>query len=178
MKLKMMNRLVLIVTALVLSCAVPARAQEENGPVDTLLAGRAIFDAMPEGVYVNQSSAVRGAMERQTIDNVSKKYSGFRVRIYLGSAQNSREASSRAAYLFSRLYPDTPVYRVYDSPNFRVTAGNFRTRTEAEAFARSIKEHFPSASVMREKFKYPSLGRAEMTARDTTETEIPLLFEE
>jgi len=145
--------------------------------VDSSLLGHRIFDTMPGGVVINQSSAVREALEAQVNENAGKKFYGFRVRIFLSSAQDAREASSRAYNLFSRLYPDIPIYRIYDSPNFRVTVGNFRTRLEADTFAKSVRGNFPTASVMRERFKYPSIGRTDMTARDTTAVEMFLIEE-
>ncbi|MCQ2182348.1 MAG: hypothetical protein MJY89_02965 [Bacteroidales bacterium] len=142
--------------------------------VDSLLVGRGVFDVMPSGIIINQSRAVRSALERQIAENAGKKFNGFRVRIFLSSAQDARDASARALNLFSRLYPEVPAYRVYDSPNFRVTVGNFRTRLEADMFARSVRSVFPSASVMRERFKYPSIGRANTTARDTVSLDLPI----
>ena len=49
--------------------------------------------------------------------------------------------------------------RTYASPNFKVTVGNFRTRLDAEAFLRRIKGDFPDAFIVRERFKYPSIGQ-------------------
>lgn len=159
--------------ALSSTAAIPSDDTEAN--VDSLLVGYDIFSIMPSGVFVSQSPAVRRAMEDQVAGNEGKKFNGFRVRIFLSSAQNARAASSNAYSLFCRLYPDIPAYRVYDSPNFRVTVGNFRTRLEADAFAKSVKRHFPSASVMRERFKYPTIGHTDMAEADTLEIET-LLF--
>jgi len=185
-----MNKLITLVLSLVLSSALvfaqdgtilsgetvtPSDNTEAN--VDSLLKVVSIFETLPYGVIINQSHAVRTALDGQIIENAGKKYNGFRVRLFLSSAQNARESSASVYNLFTRLYPDVPAYRVYDSPNFRVTVGNFRTRLEADAFAKAVKVHFPSASVMRERFKYPTIGRTDMTARDTTAVETFLIEE-
>ena len=49
-----------------------------------------------------------------------------------------------------------------------MTAGNFRTRLEAEALLQKIKADFPDAFIVRERFKYPTIGRA-----DTRPAELP-----
>lgn len=175
-----MNKFFILVFSLFV-LALPAFAQDEEvlsavsalpsddteAYVDSLLAGRSVFDVMPSGVVIIQSRAVRTALDNQVAENVGKKFNGFRVRIFLSSAQDARDASARAFNLFTRLYPEIPAYRIYDNPNFRVTVGNFRTRLEADNFARTVKSHFPTASVMRDRFKYPSIGRTDMVARDT-----------
>ena len=47
--------------------------------------------------------------------------------------------------------------------------GNFRTRLEAEALLQRLKGDFPDAFIVRERFKYPSIGRA-----DTRPAEFPV----
>ena len=67
---------------------------------------------------------------------------------------------------FNTLYPHIQAYRSFASPNFKVTAGNFRTRLEAEALLQRIKGDFPDAFIVRERFKYPTIGRADTRPAD------------
>ena len=164
----------ILLTLLAFFLAFPAFAQrpdlsdETEGQIDSLLADMSIYEALPSGLTLNQSGKIRTALEDQISGNAEKKFYGYRVRIYLGSSQTARDASAHVYASFRKLYPDIPSYRIYNSPNFRVVAGNFRTRLEAETFARSIKGSFPSATVVRDRFKYPAIGSVNMTARDTT----------
>ena len=68
------------------------------------------------------------------------------------------------------MYPGIQAYRSYASPNFKVTVGNFRTRLDAEALLRQIKGDFPDAFIVRERFKYPSIGSVDLHPE-----EIPVL---
>lgn len=138
--------------------------------VDSSLVDRTVYEVMPENIILQQPSKVRSALANQISANGRKKFNGYRVRIYLGSSQSSREASLRALNTFQRLYPDIPSYRIYESPNFRVLVGNFRSRFEADKFAEAIKHEFPTAAVVRDRFKYPSIGRPDFVPRDTTDT--------
>ena len=49
--------------------------------------------------------------------------------------------------LFERAYPDIPIYLTYIEPYFRLRAGNFRNRVEAEKCLRRIKPKFKEAFV-------------------------------
>ena len=135
--------------------------------LDSTLFGRSVFDVLPSNVRVSQPASVAGALEGHVRSNASKQFSGYRIRLFFDSAQTAREASLAAISKFAALCPDVPVFRTYSSPNFKVTAGNFRTRLEAEDFLERIKDAFPDAFVVRERFKYPSIGKV-MAACDST----------
>ena len=143
----------------------------EEVQLDSTLAGRDIFSALPEQVVVRQTPAVRAALNRQVAGNASKMYNGFRIRLYFASTRTAREESSSVIRRFNDRYPHIQAYRSFDSPNFKVTVGNFRTRLEAEALLRQIKGDFPDAFIVRERFKYPTIGRA-----DTRSDDLPSVF--
>lgn len=166
----MKNKLFLILALLAL--AVPrlsAQNLEEAGDelehsgtevqVDSALLGRDIFSTLPERVVVRQPDAVRQALTRQVAGNAGKMYSGFRIRLYFASSRSAREESAAVLRRFSAMYPGIQAYRSYASPNFKVSVGNFRSRLDAEAFLRTIVGDFPDAFIVRERFKYPSVGR-------------------
>ena len=140
----------------------------EEVQVDSTLLGRDIFSALPERVVVRQSPAVRAALNKQVAANAGKQYNGFRIRLYFASTRTAREESSAVIRRFNALYPHIQAYRSFASPNFKVTVGNFRTRLEAEALLQRIKGDFPDAFIVRERFKYPTIGRA-----DTRPGEMP-----
>ncbi|MCR5351114.1 MAG: hypothetical protein K6E35_01290 [Bacteroidales bacterium] len=134
--------------------------------VDSTLLGRDIFSTLSERVVVRMSPAVRSALNRQVEANAGKNISGFRIRIFFASNRTAREESSAAIRRFHEMYPHVEAFRTFDSPNFKVTAGSFRTRLDAEAFLREIKGDFPDAFIVRERFKYPTLGRPDTRPDD------------
>ena len=175
---KPLNRILLLMVLLVF--AVPAaHAQNleteevseiehagDEVQVDSTLLGRDIFSSLPEQVVVRQTPAVRAALTRQVSSNAGKSYSGFRIRLFFASNRTAREESSAVIRRFNELYPHIEAYRSFSSPNFKVTVGNFRTRIEAEAFLRKIKGDFPDAFIVRERFKYPSIGQPDTRSAD------------
>ena len=138
----------------------------EEVQVDSTLLGRDIFSALPEQVVVRQTPAVRAALNKQVAANADKQYNGFRIRLYFASTRTAREESSAVIRRFNALYPHIQAYRSFASPNFKVTVGNFRTRLEAEALLQRIKGDFPDAFIVRERFKYPTIGRADTRPAD------------
>ena len=95
--------------------------------------------------------AVQNAMLKTIANNPSRTMNGYRVRIFFDNKQNSRGASEAAAGRFRGMYPGTAVYRTYTNPFFKVTVGDFRTRSEALQLLSAIKNEFPSSFVVREK---------------------------
>lgn len=163
---------ILTIAAILLSCCLVAMGQEisEEGEgieeinneaqIDSTLTEMNIYDALPKNVLIKQSSKVRSAVAGQVENNARKMFTGFRIRIYFDSAQNAREQSLSIMKRFAESHPDIAAYRSYVAPNFKVTVGNFRTRADAEAALTEIQIEYPSAFIVREKFKYPSLGKA------------------
>ncbi len=131
----------------------------EEVQLDSTLFGRDIFSALPEQVVVRQSNEIRSALNRQVATHAGRDYNGFRIRLYFASTRTAREESASIIRRFNTMYPHVQAYRTYASPNFKVTVGNFRTRLDAEAFLRKIKGDFPDAFIVRERFKYPSIGQ-------------------
>ena len=134
---------------------------------DSMAFTRRIFSVMPDNVTVQQPSQVSQALQVQTARNAGKMFYGFRIRIYYDHRQTSRGESASCENRFRSLFPSYPCYRTYSNPNFKVTVGDFRTRTEAEKALRVIREYFADAAIVKESFRYPSLDDAVPAVADT-----------
>lgn len=126
--------------------------------VDTTLAGRNIFSVMPYCVKIYQPETVRQAVSEKIVSNDGANFNGFRIRIFFDNSQDARNASSAALYRFKTRHPGVAAYRTFDSPNFKVTVGDYRTRSEALAALKEIQSEYPSAFIVRESFKYPAFS--------------------
>ena len=177
MKNCLKNKIVLLLAALLAAGPVLLAQNLEEGTgeiehtgsevqLDSTLLGRDIFSALPEQVVVRQSPAVREALRKQVSGNAGKTINGFRIRLFFASSRTAREESASVIRRFNDRYPHIQAYRTYASPNFKVTAGNFRTRLEAERFLRMIKGDFPDAFIVRERFKYATVGSPDLRPAD------------
>ena len=136
------------------------RAQEyrvENGSaqVDSTLMGRSILSVLGPGVTVNQSRTMRSALDSYISNNAAKKLSGYRIRVYFDNGQSARTRSESIARSVSNAFPGIGVYRTFESPNFKVCVGDFRTKDEALKVYHSLKATYPTAIILKETINYP-----------------------
>lgn len=136
---------------------VPVAAMDES------LKGKDIFSL----VDVRQSQDITKAMRSKIERNKSKKLAGYRVRIFFEGKQDSRSASEAAVGRFKSMYPGYGVYRTFASPYFKVTAGDFRTKSEAMQLMQALKADFPGAFVVRENINYPIVDKGHTYVVDT-----------
>lgn len=73
------------------------------------------------------------------------KVRGFRVQIYNG---NDRKKASATKLDFMRMYPGVRSYMVYNSPQFRVRVGDFRTRKEALEMYNKVSSRFSPCMIV------------------------------
>lgn len=154
-----MKRLLIIAILALLPCAV-LRAQEyriDNGStqVDSALVGRSIMSVLGSGVKVNQSPAMRSAFESYVSNNAAKKMSGFRIRVFYDNGQSARGRSEAISRTISINYPGIGVYRTFESPNYKVCVGDFRTKDEALKVFHSLKASYPTAIILKDTINYP-----------------------
>ena len=147
--------------------------------LDSTLAGKSIFNMLPSkskggkaDVTVHQSSAIQKAMASHISGNSSRTMSGYRVRIYFDNQQNSRAVSENAMRRFESLYPGIAAYRNYQAPFFKVTVGDFRTKSEAMELLQAIKATFPTAFVVKENINYPVIDRYHSYVIDTVKVAV------
>ena len=138
--------------------------------VDTTLAGKNIFNLLSssgQDVDVRQSQMIAGSMESHVASNEARTMSGYRVRIFFDNKQTARNDSEATLKKFKSLFPDIMAYRLYANPYFKVTVGDFRTKSEAMALLARIKGEFPSAFVVKENIEYPVVDSDNAVIVDT-----------
>ncbi|MBS7566101.1 SPOR domain-containing protein [Mucilaginibacter sp. Bleaf8] len=79
---------------------------------------------------------------------------GYRVQFFSGSG---RKDAFNAQNKFQQLYPEIRTYITYREPNFKVKAGDFRTRLEAAKMMESLRGKFISMFILSEKINPPKL---------------------
>ena len=142
--------------------------------VDTTLVGKDVFLLMPSrqmgdkaDVKIVQTETVKDAMRKQVVDNASRTLSGYRVRIFFDNKQTARVESEETLKRFESMYHDVVAYRTYANPYFKVTVGDFRTRSEAVRLLERIKGAFPSAFVVKENIAFPVVDKDNAYVTDT-----------
>lgn len=65
---------------------------------------------------------------------------GFRLMIISTTSRDEAIAAKTKVYTY---FPDLKAYLWYQSPYFRVKAGNFKDRKDAEAYQKRMNSYFP-----------------------------------
>jgi len=149
--------------------------------VDSSLLGKNIFSVMPvkskvgtADVKVYQSQSIVDALESHIASNVSKPMNGYRIRIFFDNKQSARGSSEYAISRFKSSHPGIAAYRSFSNPYFKVTVGDFRSKSEAIALLKQIKSDFPSAFVVKENIKYPIVDSKHPVVIDTVQVVRPI----
>ena len=149
--------------------------------VDSTLAGKDVFDLLHSkkagdeaDVNIDQSSEILGSMRQHMVSNAKRTLSGYRVRIFFDNKQSARTESEKTLRQFRELYPGVTAYHIYANPYFKVTVGDFRTKSEAMALLTRIKGAFPSAFVVRENIEYPVFDSDNAVIADTVKVLRPV----
>lgn len=93
-------------------------------------------------VTVNQSDNITQAMELKK--EVAKTESAFQIQIYNGNIAGANETLTKAKDLLKQY----PALLTFETPNYKVRIGSFRTQIEAEKHLIEIKKVYPAAFVM------------------------------
>lgn len=141
---------------------------------DSTLVGKSIFNVLPDNVNVRQSQQIANSMKSHVASNGARTISGYRVRIFFDNKQNARTESGAVLKRFNGLYPDVMAYRIYANPYFKVTVGDFRTKSEAMALLARIKGAFPSAFVVKENIEFPVVDKDNAVIADTIKVMRPV----
>lgn len=72
---------------------------------------------------------------------------GYRVMVYTG---NNRDEANKVKERVYKLLPHTDVYVIYDQPTFRIKAGDFLTKLEAEMALARLKKEYAGALIIKD----------------------------
>lgn len=95
-------------------------------------------------LYVNKK--LDAALDSLSKQNKAIKYiNGYRIQIYVGNVR--QEADAAKSYVYQVL-PDLTPYVSYSQPTYRVKAGDFIYRSDAEQYLETIKAQYSSAVIL------------------------------
>lgn len=151
---------------------------------DTSLVGKNIFAEMPAkskgdaaDARIHQSEQLWNAMSEHIRGNSARTMSGYRVRIFFDNRRTARAESEATLKNFISRFHDVAAYRSYVNPYFKVTVGDFRTKSEAMRLLRRIKGEFPSAFIVKENISYPVVDKNMPVIADTVKILKPIAVE-
>ena len=151
-----MKKILIIVLVLVWG-GIALHAQDTTGVarVDSTYVGKDILSVMGPGAKVTQSATVKQALQKYIGGNAEKSISGYRIRVFYNNDPQARSRSEVIERNLKEQYPGIGVYRSFESPNYKVCIGDFRTKDEALGIYNALKGTYPTAYIIKESINYP-----------------------
>lgn len=109
-------------------------------------------------VTIIQSEQIGRMLDKHLYEaGKTKGIVGYRIRIYSNSGQEAFKDGPVVQAEFSKKYEGVSTYFRFDSPFYRIYVGDFRTRSEAMKFLRTLERDYPDAFIVRTRIAYPKL---------------------
>ena len=109
-------------------------------------------------LHVDQDSRIESLIAKQrSLYKIDSSYNGYRIHIFMEIGNEALDHAKAVKAQFERAFPDIPIYLTYVEPHFRLRAGDFRNRVEAEKCLRQIKPRFKEAFVTQDKIYKPKI---------------------
>ncbi|MBT8260994.1 MAG: SPOR domain-containing protein [Flavobacteriaceae bacterium] len=106
-----------------------------------------VCSAQKGTVEVNQSEEIDQLLELKK--EISKSETKFKIQIYNGN----RSGALRARTNFWESFNEWPLELKFETPNYKIWIGNFKTKLEADRALLRIKKKFGNAFILRPKNK-------------------------
>ena len=98
------------------------------------------------GKSLSVNKKLEAVLDTMASQNKSIKYiNGFRIQLYVGNVR--QEADAAKSYIY-QAFPDLNPYMSYTQPTYRVKAGDFMYRSDAELYLEQIREQYSSATIL------------------------------
>ena len=97
--------------------------------------------------HVNNQIEV--ALDSMAVRNKNIRYStGYRIQVYVGNER--REVDEAKSFVYQN-FPELATYLSFSQPTYRLKAGDFSTRAEAERYYSTIRQRYSAAMIITER---------------------------
>ena len=97
-------------------------------------------------VIINQDQKINALIDVKKNMNLANT-DRYKIQIYSGNRKTAEKRKSN----FINKYADWKPAMVFETPNYKIWVGNFRTRLEADRALKKIKNNFSSAFIFKPK---------------------------
>lgn len=112
--------------------------------------------SQPENVNISADSRIQQLIDSHIqLNEIQSSIPGFRIQLFIGSGNFSRNNAISEKQKFDSRFPNDKSYLIFNTPNYIVRVGDFRTRLEAEAFRNRIIGVYPEAYIVRDDIALP-----------------------
>lgn len=153
-----------LLIALTMSVCVLAQTPPENSPSsikaeDVNLFSSSAYSGNVKIVQAGEIAELVGV--RLSILKKQKGFEGYRIRIFAKTGAGARTEADDLRVEFREKYEQIKPYLHYNTPNWEIHVGNYRTRMEAMEVLDMIKEDYPQAFVTKTIIEFPDFETKE-----------------
>ena len=124
-------------------------AQENNMAKPQILVNLARNDGQDGQIELIQPEQVENILKMQIANNyLQKGVPGYRIRIFSQSGQTARQRCEETQRNFMRNFPGMQAHQAYNTPNWQLFVGDFRTKNEAFREKKRIEKAYPGAFIV------------------------------
>jgi hypothetical protein len=102
--------------------------------------------AQPATLTVNEDPKINQLLAlKKDLEKENKLSDGYTIQLYYGELDKANQTLRK----YRGSYANWPASIEYETPNYKVWAGNFSTRIEAERALLEIQKNFSSAFILK-----------------------------
>lgn len=108
-----------------------------------------VYNAVKDEIPMNVNKQVDKALDSMSVHNKNIRYSaGYRIQVYVGNER--REVDEAKSYIYQN-FPDLSTYLTFSQPTYRLKAGDFTSRIDAERYYNTIRQRYSMAMIVSER---------------------------
>ncbi len=89
------------------------------------------------------------ALDSIAVRNKTVRYSsGYRIQVFVGN--DRKEVDEAKSYIYQN-FPELSTYLTFSQPTYKLKAGDFTTRLDAERYYSSIRQRYSAAMLINER---------------------------
>ena len=101
-------------------------------------------------LQINEDPKIAVLLHQKKVMEKENVFSdGYTIQLYYGEKTKANSILKK----YRNSYSNWPASIKYETPNYKVWAGNFSSRLEADRALKEIKKHFSSAFILKPKRK-------------------------
>lgn len=106
------------------------------------------------GAEFTEDFRITDLVERYSLTKKGKPISGFRIQLYSGMRDQANAVRKQGISYF----PESTCILKYETPDYKVQMGNYRTELEAEKDLQHVRVSFQGAFIVKSKIELPPLS--------------------
>ena len=99
-----------------------------------------------QNITVNQDSKFEQLLsEKRKINTSLNINDSYKIQIFNGGSENAKKTLNE----FKQIFSDIDATIIFNTPNYKVWVGNFKTRIEAERYLNEIKKKYKNVLLIK-----------------------------